>query len=220
MKNFFEIVSMSPLFCGIDADNIKKMLSCFETRIVRYNKNQPVFLQGDPARFIGIVVSGKVRIVKEDYNGTRNILAEAGPGEVFAEVFACARLNSLPVSVFASENSEIMLADCSRMISQCSRCCSFHSLFISNLLQTVARKTLILNRKAELLSKRTTREKVLTYLSSQVELSGSREFNIPFDRQELADFLSVDRSALSSELSRMRKEGLIDFHKNHFVLLK
>ena len=130
MKNFFEIVSMSPLFCGIDADNIKKMLSCFETRIVRYNKNQPVFLQGDPARFIGIVVSGKVRIVKEDYNGTRNILAEAGPGEVFAEVFACARLNSLPVSVFASENSEIMLADCSRMISQCSRCCSFHSLFI------------------------------------------------------------------------------------------
>lgn len=220
MKNFFEIVSMSPLFCGIDTDNIKKMLSCFETRIVRYNKNQPVFLQGDPARFIGIVVSGKVRIVKEDYNGTRNILAEAGPGEVFAEVFACARLNSLPVSVFASENSEIMLADCSRMISQCSRCCSFHSLFISNLLQTVARKTLILNRKAELLSKRTTREKVLTYLSSQVELSGSREFNIPFDRQELADFLSVDRSALSSELSRMRKEGLIDFHKNHFVLLK
>ena len=220
MKNFFEIVSMSPLFCCIDSDNIKKMLSCFETRIVRYNKNQPVFLQGDPARFIGIVVSGKVRIVKEDYNGTRNILAEAGPGEVFAEVFACARLNSLPVSVFASENSEIMLADCSRMISQCSRCCSFHSLFISNLLQTVARKTLILNRKAELLSKRTTREKVLTYLSSQVELSGSREFNIPFDRQELADFLSVDRSALSSELSRMRKEGLIDFHKNHFVLLK
>ena len=197
MKNFFEIVSMSPLFCGIDADNIKKMLSCFETRIVRYNKNQPVFLQGDPARFIGIVVSGKVRIVKEDYNGTRNILAEAGPGEVFAEVFACARLNSLPVSVFASENSEIMLADCSRMISQCSRCCSFHSLFISNLLQTVARKTLILNRKA-----------------------GSRHFTIPFNRQELADFLSVDRSALSSELSRMRKEGLIDFHKNHFVLLK
>ena len=168
---------------------------------------------------MGIVLSGKVHIVREDYYGNRNIVAIVSTGEMFGEVFACAGTDLMPVSVFAEEISEIMFIDLRSITTTCGQGCEFHGVIIRNLLRIVSEKNLILNRKIDFLSKRSTREKLLSYLSAQAKRTGSAEFSIPFNRQELADFLCVDRSAMSAELSKMSRDGLIRYEKSRFRLL-
>ncbi|MBR6798810.1 MAG: Crp/Fnr family transcriptional regulator, partial [Firmicutes bacterium] len=132
------------------------------------------------------------------------------------ESFACAEVEELPVSVVASENSEIMLIDCKRIITTCSSSCRFHNMIIHNLLQVLATKNLAFNKKIEITSKRTTRDKLMTYLLSQAKIHGSSSFEIPFDRQELADYLGVERSAMSKEISKMKDDGLIECERSWF----
>ena len=148
----------------------------------------------------------------------KNIVAFIEKGQLFGEAFACADLKILPVSVFSAEDSEIMLIDYRKIITTCSNTCSFHSKLIYNMLRIVANKNIILSQKIEFISKRTTKEKLLAYLSSEAKKAGSNSFSIPFSRQELADFLSVDRSAMSAELCKLRDSGVIEFNKNKFVL--
>ena len=168
---------------------------------------------------MGIVLSGKVHIVREDYYGNRNIVAIVSPGEMFGEVFACAGTDLMPVSVFAEEISEIMFIDLRSITATCGQGCESHDVISRNLLRIVSEKNLILNRKIDFLSKRSTREKLLSYLSAQAKRTRSAEFSIPFNRQELADFLCVDRSAMSAELSKMSRDGLIRYEKSRFRLL-
>lgn len=219
MKKFFPQLYACGLFDEISSDDMAAMLSCLKAVTNKYKKGSAVFLEGDPVGRVGILLSGKVHIVREDYYGNRNIVAEITAGEMFGEVFACADIESMPVSVFAEEESEIMFIDCSHVMETCGKGCGFHNALVKNLLKIVARKTLILNRKIDFLSKRSTREKLLAYLSAQAKKAGSSEFTIPFNRRELADFLCVDRSAMSSELSRMQRDGLIRYDRSRFRLL-
>ena len=219
MKKFFSQLDMCGLFDGIAPEDIDSMLSCLKAKIIRYKKGSAVFLEGDPAGNVGIVLSGKVHIVREDYYGNRNIVAIVSTGEMFGEVFACAGTDLMPVSVFAEEISEIMFIDLRSITTTCGQGCEFHGVIIRNLLRIVSEKNLILNRKIDFLSKRSTREKLLSYLSAQAKRTGSAEFSIPFNRQELADFLCVDRSAMFAELSKMSRDGLIRYEKSRFRLL-
>ena len=177
-----------------------------------------ILSEGSPAKYVGIVLSGSAQIVQVDYYGNRNILSEIEPSQVFAEAFACAEVRSIPVTVIANEPCEIMLIDCSHILHTCSNHCGFHQQLIYNLMKDLASKTLLFHQRIEITSKRTTREKLLTYLMLQAKKADSNSFDIPFDRQELADFLEVDRSGLSAEISKLRKEGILDSEKNHFVL--
>ena len=146
-------------------------------------------------------------------------MAMIEPTQIFGESFACADEKKMPVDIVASEDSEILMVDCQRVIHSCSNACDFHRHIIFNLLKIVAKKNILFNQKIEITSKRTTREKLLTYLLQQAKKTGSDEFSIPYDRQELADYLEVDRSGLSVEIGKLKKEGIIDNRKNIFKML-
>lgn len=219
MKNYNHILLQSPLFHDVKETDLTGMLRCLGAKVKQYAKNQSVFLEGDPATSIGIVLSGEVQIIKEDYYGNRNIVARIEPAQIFAEAFACAQVKALPVSVIAVCDSEIMLIDCNRIMTVCSNSCEFHNKLTHNLLRVVAMNNLLLNRKLEFISKRTTKEKLMAYLLSEAKRCGNRSFTIPYNRQELADYLGVDRSAMSAELSKLRNEGLIEFRKNRFTMM-
>ena len=165
-------------------------------------------------------IKGKVQIAKDDFFGNRNIISMMEPSQLFGEAFACAGIEKLPVTATAVTDSEILLLDCRRVITTCGNSCEFHNRIIANLLRIVAAKNIMLNQKIELTSKRTTKEKLMAYLLMQAKQNKSRIFVIPYDRQELADYLGVERSAMSAELSKLRREGRIDYHKNQFKILE
>ena len=219
MKKYLETLKKCPLFVGIGDDRLLRMLVCLGARVVEFDRKYTVFAEGSPARQIGIVLSGAVQVVQLDYYGNRSILSELRAPQVFAEAFACAEVDALPVSVIANEPSEIMLIDCGHILHTCENSCGHHQQLIFNLMKDLATKTLLFHQRIEITAKRTTREKLISYLSEEAGRQGSASFSIPFNRQQLADFLSVDRSAMSNELCKMRDEGLLEFEKNRFRLL-
>ena len=219
MKKYLKVLKKCPLFTEIEEEDLLRMLVCLGARVEFFDKKYTVFSEGSPAKFIGIVLSGSVQIVQVDYYGNRSILSELSASEVFAEAFACAETPALPVSVIMCEPGEVMLIDCSHILHTCHNNCGFHQTLIFNLMKDLALKTIIFHQRVEITSKRTTREKLLAYLNVQSQKVGKDSFDIPFDRQELADFLVVDRSGLSAEIGKLKKEGIIDVEKNHFTLL-
>lgn len=219
MQRYFKILRACPLFLGIADDELLKMLGCLGARVVSFDKKYTILSEGSPAKYIGIVLSGSAQIIQIDYYGNRSILSNIGPSEVFAEAFACAEIDTVPVSVIANEPCEVMLIDSSHVLHTCSKHCLFHQQLIFNLMRDLATKTILFHQKIEITSKRTTREKLLTYLSFYAKKAGSNNFSIPFDRQELADYLEVDRSGLSAEISKLRQEGVLESRKNQFTLL-
>ena len=217
MKKLFETLRGNPLFHRIDADGFVSMLECMQAKTVRYERGEIILLAGSPVDSIGLVVSGCVHVLREDDDGKSHLIAELHISDLFAEAFVCAGVTASPVTVLAAENCEVLYLNYRKMLTTCGNTCGFHKQVIENMLALVAQKNLQLHQKIEILSKRTTRERVLLFLhfSSQ----GQKRFTIPFDREALAAYLCVDRSALSAELSRMAKEGLIGYSKNQFELL-
>lgn len=215
-----EVLKQCPLFIGIDESQLPPLLDCLKMVTRKYRKDEFVFVAGDKATAVGVVLSGGVRILQEDFWGNRTILAHIGPGELFGEAFSCASQNVFPVSAVASEASEIMTINYQRIITTCSPACGFHTGLIMNMMRILAEKNIQLTRKLEHLSKRTTREKLLSFLSAQAVLTRNTVIEIPFNKTELAEYLCVDRSALSRELSAMRGEGLIRYDKKSFELLQ
>lgn len=219
MEKYFEVLRQCVLFEQIEDENLVAILGCLGAKCYSYRKNQTILREGDSANLIGIVLKGKAQIVRIDYYGNRSIVAMIEPTQIFGESFACADEKKMPVDIVASEDSEILMVDCQRVIHSCSNACDFHRQIIFNLLKIVAKKNIMFNQKIEITSKRTTREKLLTYLLQQAKKTGSDEFSIPYDRQELADYLEVDRSGLSVEIGKLKKEGIIENRKNIFKML-
>lgn len=219
MKEFYPILAKCPLFDGIRMEDLAALLGCLGARKIRVAKGQSIFREGDKATHVGIVLTGAVQMIREDYFGNRSIVAYIGPAEMFGESYACAGIGALPISVVADEDSEAVLIDCRRITVSCTNACVFHSRIIFNMLRLVANKNLVFDQKIQVTSKRSTREKLMTYLLNQAKLQGSDEFTIPYDRQELADYLEVDRSGLSAEISKLRREGVLESEKNRFRLL-
>ncbi|MCQ4023290.1 MULTISPECIES: Crp/Fnr family transcriptional regulator [unclassified Ruminococcus] len=218
MKKYFEILKKIPLFIGIGESDYYNMLAFLNARVENYTKNQFIFREGEPVQHIGIVLTGSVMIIKEDYCGSRCVVAQAESGELFGEAFVCAEVSYLPVSVVSNNNSEIMLVDCKKLFHTSVDSSDFQNTLRNNLLKIIAGKNLKLSQKIEITSKRSTKEKLMAFLLTQAKKSSSAEFTIPYDRQALADYLGVDRSAMCTELGRLRYEGVIEFHKNKFKL--
>ncbi|MDR2048828.1 MAG: Crp/Fnr family transcriptional regulator [Treponema sp.] len=233
MDNVISVLKACPLFEGIAEGNIEKLLSCLPVRRKSYRKDNVILLAGERAgeagktrpgeRFdstvpMGIVLSGSLRIVQDDFWGNRGILASIHPGELFGEALSCAGVETPPVSVVAAEKSAALLFNCGTILRVCRAACTFHTTLITNLVGILANKNLMLVQKLEHISRRSIREKLLSYLSRRALEAGGNRFTIPYDRQELADYLSVDRSALSRELGRLRDQGLLSFRKNLFTM--
>ena len=219
MFNRYNILSECPLFTGIKQEEFDTMLSSLAARVVEYKKDNYIYMSGSIMSEIGIVLSGSVIIIKEDYWGNRTIISRMSASDMFAESFAFTAGEKLSISVVAAENAEILFIDCKNIINIDASPCRFHTVLINNMVRILAGKNVMLMQKIDHLSCRNTRDKLLSYLSAQALEQKSKAFTIPYNRQELADYLCIDRSAMSSELGKLRDEGILTFHKNSFELL-
>ena len=218
MKKYYDVLKKCALFDGIADTELDKMLGCLGARVEKFDRKAVIFSEGSPANYLGIVLSGSAQLVQVDYYGNRSILLAVEKSEMFAEAFACAGVDVLPVSVVANEPCEVMIINSDHILHTCSNNCSFHQRMIFNLMKELASMSLVYYQKIDVVSKRTTREKLLAYLSFCAKKAGSNKFEIPFDRQALADYLEVERSGLSAEISKMKKDGIIGCSKNRFEL--
>ena len=218
MNNFLPVIRSSSLFSGVLEDELTAMLSCLNAEERDFPKEDFILRAGDTVESIGLVLSGSALVIQEDIWGNRNILSKAGPGQTFAAAFACASGAALNVSVVAETPVTALFLNVKRILTMCPSACAHHSRIIRNLLGELAEKNLRFSEKLTHMGQRTTRAKLMSYFSAEAQRLGQYEFDIPFSRQQLADYLGVERSGLSLELGKMRGEGLIDFHRNHFAL--
>lgn len=219
MKQFLPVLKKTKLFSGVCDDEISSMLSCLGAALRVYKKGDFVLRQGERLNDIMILVNGNLHIQSDDYWGNRSILGEVSAGEMFGEAYAAPESSALLNDVVAVTDSAVVSFDVKRILTTCSSGCRFHGVVVQNLFFAISEKNRKLVQKLGVLSKRSTREKLISYLSEQAKKQNSASFSIPFNRQQLADFLSVDRSAMSNELCKMRDEGMLRFEKNRFVLL-
>ena len=219
MKKYIPILKRTKLFSGVADDEINSMLSCLDARLQSYKKGEYVLRQGERLNSITVLVSGELYIQRDDYWGNRSIVNRIDVGEMFGEAYIAPESGALLNDVIAVEDSTVIFFDVRRIITVCSSACRFHSMVVQNLFFAISEKNRALIQKLGHISKRTTREKLISYLSEEAKRQNSASFVIPFNRQQLADFLSVDRSAMSNELCKMRDEGLLEFEKNKFKLL-
>lgn len=218
MRQYLPTLKKSNLFQGVTEDEISAMLSCLSARLKHYKKDEFIIHSGDYIHSIGMIVSGTALIIQEDFWGRRTIISEAMPGTLFAETYAC--LPNLPIemSVICDTECDVIFMDFNRIMNVCSSACSFHTRLVQNFISAIAKKNLVLTKKMQHMSKKTIRDKLLSYLSAESLKNSSSTFSIPFNRQQLADYLAIDRSALSNELSKLQAEGIITYNKNQFTL--
>ena len=217
MKDFYPLLCASGLFMGISEEELTAMLRCLAPKKESYPKDTFVLRAGDTTEAIGLILGGSVLVMQEDVWGNRTIVSELGQGQTFAAAYACSGA-VLNVSVAAKTTSDVLFLNVRRILTLCPSACAHHSRIIRNLLGELAENNLRLGEKLAHMGQRTTRAKLLSYLSAEAQRHGTYAFDIPFSRQQLADYLAVERSGLSQELGKMRREGLLSFHKNHFVL--
>ena len=214
----FFALSKTALFKGATPQEVEDMLRCLGAERRQFSRGETIYHAGDSVTALGVVLSGSVLIENNDLWGNTSVLDRAGTGQVFAETYACVPGERMMVSVAAAEAAEVLFLDMSRVLRSCSETCAHHHTLIRNLLQLSAQKNLNLSRRIFHTSAKSIRGRLLSYLSYQAAQNGSRSFTIPFNRQQLADYLSVDRSALSKELGKMQKDGLLTVERNHFSL--
>ena len=218
MKEYISVLRRCPVFKNIPREQISDLIRSLNGVLKSYRKNEFIVFSGECIAEIGIVLSGSVSVIKEDFWGNRDIRDKIGIGGIFGEAICFSKIKSVSPGVCANSDCTILFISAENITGGCVGDERLKSTILSNMLTIMADKTVMLNRKIEHIVKRTTRDKLMSYLSSQPALNGKNEFDIPFNRQELADFLSVDRSAMSNELSKLQKEGMIEFKKNHFIL--
>ena len=209
----------APLFAGIKREDMGVMLHCIGYHISSFSRGEIIAFEGDHLKHIGIVLSGRVDMVKEDLWGNKTMLLRMGRNEIFGETFACGDDSLSTVTFLVSEDASVMFMPFSRVMHSCTMACGFHHRLIENMVRVIAGKNRELMQKVDVVSKRTIREKLLAYLSIQAQQQRQRYFEIPLGRVELAEYLCVDRSALTRELAKMKEDGLIDYDRNHFRIL-
>ncbi|MCC8126430.1 MAG: Crp/Fnr family transcriptional regulator [Clostridiales bacterium] len=219
MKKYIPVLKRTSLFRGVSEAEILSMLECLGAALKSYQKGETLIRQGEYLSDIMVLVEGKIHIQRDDYWGNSNLINIVEVGEIFGEAYAAPNSGAMVNNVIAAADSSVIFLNAQKVITTCPSACKFHSLVVQNLIFAISQKNRKLMRKLCYLSNRTTREKLMSYLSEESGRQNSLTFTIPFNRQELADFLSVNRSAMSRELCKMRDEGLIRFERNRFTLI-
>lgn len=214
-----KVLENSLLFNNISVEEINNLLHCLKPTIKEYNKGEYIFTTGQSVNTIGLVLDGNIIIENNDVWGNRNIIDTVTVGEIFGENYACIMNEPILVDVVSAKNSKVVFFEINKILNLCSNVCTYHNSIIKNLLTISSVKCLNLSKKILITTPKTIREKLLSYLSYVSKSMNSTTFDIPYNRQELADYLNVDRSALSYEISKMQKENFFINTKNHFQLL-
>lgn len=220
MKDVIENIQLINLFHDIKKEDLKIMFSCLGAYTKTYKKNEIIYLENHDIRFIGIILSGRVNMIKEDSNGNNSILVYLKIGDLFGETFACSNLTISKVSFVSANKCKILFIPFHKVLYTCKMTCTFHHRLIENMIEYISTKNVMLMNKIEIISKKTIREKIISYLQLQRENFGCDDFEIELGRVELAEYLCTDRSALTRELNNMKAEKIIEFEKNRFKLLK
>ena len=219
MEENLPVLRSCPFFMGLNDVEIMSILHCVNAVKVSKSSGSYIFRAGDSTEVMGLVLAGSTLIIQEDLWGHRNILSKCNRGDFFGEPYAANPGAVLNISVVAEEDCDILFLNIKRLLITCPTACDHHQKLIRNLVSVLANKILIFNDKITHVSKRSTRDKLLSYLSAESVKKASLSFDIPFDRQQLADFLCVERAAMSVELSKLQKEGLLKTNRNHFELI-
>ncbi|HHT48584.1 MAG TPA: Crp/Fnr family transcriptional regulator [Firmicutes bacterium] len=207
-----EQLTHCPLFTGIEPDELRIMLACLQPVVRRYRKNEYVTRAGEKFLGVGVVLVGQAIVTKENVAGNRVIISSIHAGDLFAEMAAFSGLKVWPATVIAQQETEVFFLPPEKIVGNCARQCPSHRRLITNMLRIVSEKAMSLNRKVEQLSIKSLRGKIATFLLEQAKQAGATTFMLPFNRNEMADFLNVARPSLSREMGKMKAEGLIDFH--------
>ena len=218
MKRYIETIQKCLLFHEIQQEDLINLLTCMGAKVKTFGKDEYIVEEDDEKTISGVVLSGSLQIVQYDYNGNRAILSRIEPLQLFGEANSFSA-EALPTNIVAAEETTILFIDTNHLSHPCGNHCKFHITLINNLLRIMATKNIGLNQKLQCISQRTTREKILNYLLLEAKKHKTNEFEIPFDRQSLADYLCVERSAMSAELSKLRNENILESNKNKFKLL-
>lgn len=220
MEEYIKILRNSRLFTGLMDKEILGMVGCMSARVTRHEKGNIIIRKGDMLSWFGLVLSGDIHLIMEDFWGNRAILQMMQPSDIFGAMYACVKTERIDYDAVCVNDVILLEMDGHRAFNVCRTPCSSHNTYIRNLLEVLAEENLRLTHKVAHISQRTTKDKLLSYLSEQAEKAHNNCFEIPLNRQQLADYLSVDRSAMSNELSKLRSAGIIEFNKNKFVLNK
>lgn len=219
MQKYLPILRSCPFFNGMRDEEILSILHCVQASTVARPRGAYILRAGDTTEVMGLVLSGSVLILQEDLWGHRNILSKCTAGDFFGEPYAATSGAVLNVNAVAEDDCELLFLNVKRLLTSCPTACDHHQKLIRNLVSVLANRLLVFNDKITHVSKRSTREKLLSYLSSESVRQASLSFDIPFDRQQLADYLCVDRAAMSVELSKLQKEGILKTKRRHFELI-
>lgn len=218
MKKYLPVLKHCPFFAGMDEGEILSILNCVDAKIRTFDHDEYIFRAGDSTASMGLILSGSVLVIQEDLWGAPEYHVQNRSRRLL-----CGTLRRNARFRFEHQRgnrrpSETLMLNINRLLTVRPTACTHHNRLIRNLVSVLAEKVLQFNEKITHMSKRTTREKLLSYLSSESIRQGSLSFDIPYDRQQLADYLCVERAAMSAELSKLQKEGLLTTRKNHFEL--
>ena len=216
IPNYLDI----PLFQGLEREEISEVLQKFHGLIKHFSKSDYIYLAGDCVENLCVVLDGTVQMIKEDIWGEKSIIANLGAGSVFAENFLGKLGDRSVVSYFVASDSEILMLPLGRALFEANTASKASQRLMCNIVSILADNNTRLIEKTEILCKKTLRSKILAYLEQEARNKQSHQFTIPFNRTDLANYLDADRSALTRELARMKDEGIIDYTKNTFSLLK
>ncbi|MBR2491161.1 MAG: Crp/Fnr family transcriptional regulator [Ruminiclostridium sp.] len=215
-----KLVVECPLFRQIDPEDLAAMLKCLSAREITALRGEFIRTMSGGKPLMGVVLEGSVEMISEDYFGKKSILTVLTVGNLFGESYSCLQARNRAVAFQVREDCRVLILDYDRILHACKLVCRFHHRMIENMVELIAEKNLELIEKLEVTSRVSIREKLLTYLTRQAERTGSLTFTIPMGRTELAEYLCTDRSAMTRELTRLKKEGIIEFDKRTFTLLK
>ena len=220
MEKYIKALKKSVIFNGLDERETEKVLNDLKPKITEYEKGNFIIKNGDILKQFGILLEGKAMVVKEDFWGNRSVISELLAGDIFGETFACLKNIPTEMGVEAMESTKVMFFSIENILENSFADTECYKKITRNMLVNLAKKNLNFTRKIEHIKKKTIRDKLLSYLSGESMKNNCLTFEIPFNRQQLADYLSVDRSALSTEISKLQKEGVIKTKKNRFTLLQ
>lgn len=218
MKEYNSELKKCLLFDGIKTQELSALLGCMQAKIIEFDKNKTVMREGKIFDTLGVLLTGNLQIVQYDYSGNRTIISTVEPYNIFGEAFSYSK-SKLPVNIETTEKSTVLFLKSDKVSNPCHNACLFHKTLTNNLLNIISQKNIDLTKKIECMSKRTTKEKLLAFLNLEAAKNNSKEFTVSLNRQEIADYLCVERSAMSTELNKLRKEGIIECDKNRFKLL-
>lgn len=212
-NNLSTLLAASPLFANLSANELETMINCLQVKVLTYKKHSYITVEGEPFTGLGVLLIGEAAVIKENAAGNRNVMTVLRAGDIFGEMIAFSRKNAWPASVVAQTDCSVIFLPSDKIAGKCPKACESHAQLIKNLLAILSEKALLLHRKVQYLTINSLRGKISTYLYEQHKATGKNVFNLALNRNDLADFLSVSRTALSREMGRMRDEGIIEFYR-------